>query len=132
MGHEALTKHFYKKDGSINESPSEDFDVYQTGLLATGNWLENQQIYDEFNHYQESGTILGNHPVFRVFLLRKSIKRLSDLKADKRIRNLEHYLRRDHRNFEKIKDPTKIAQAKNKIALRTEELSLIKEIHNFE
>lgn len=40
------------------------------------NYRLNRLIWDEFNHYQKTGTILGNHPIFKVRQFMAEIKQL--------------------------------------------------------
>lgn len=106
--------------------------TFKIAKEALASYNENQLIYDEFNYYQEKKEVLGVHPVFRVYKLKRSIAKMREVTASKRLSNLINYINRDSRKMETIKDSEKRIAFSEKIDLWKEERDLIKSIHNFE
>lgn len=106
--------------------------MFKIGKQALDSFNENQLIYDEFNYYQDHKEVLGVHPVFRVYKLKRTIAKMREVTAAKRLSNLVNYINRDSRKLETIKDPEKKLAFSAKIQLWKEERDIIKTIHNFE
>lgn len=131
--HKILRNAFYDVDGNHKATPElSNEEVYPIAVSALNGWVENQLIYAEFNHYQAEKKVLGVHPVFKELLLKEKIGKMRELNADKRKRNLEHYIRRDSKQLEKITDFEKRQKFESKIKEWRHELELINEIHKFE
>lgn len=131
--HKLLRSVFYDSNGDRKAVPDLPNDkVYPIAQSAVNHWFENQLIYDEFKYYQAEKKVLGVHPVFKEFLLKEKIGKMRELNADKRKRNLEHYIRRDLKKLEAIKDVNRRKKFESKIEEWQLEVALINEIHKFE
>lgn len=85
----------------------------------------NQEIYDELNHYKETGEILGKHPIFTEEKLQEQVNAMKIKDVFDRKKNLENYIRRDEKKAAKIKDKAKKEALENKISDWQQELNLI-------
>lgn len=63
----------------------------------------NSLIKEEFDHYKETGEILGKHPIFKERVLIKKIEKMTGEQKSKRITNLNTYIRRDSKKLSEAK-----------------------------
>jgi hypothetical protein len=101
---------------------------------AVENFVVNQQIWDELNHYKETGKVLGKHPVFVEYKLKEKVESLTVEDVTKRVANLEGYIRRDAKKLEKAeekKNKADIEKFKAKVLEWETELKMIKKKFNF-
>lgn len=78
-----------------------DFDK----VAATVNsFALNQAIYDELNHYEEFGEVLGKHPELWKLKLEQEVKIYDDLQAFRRRATLRANISRDKSKLKKIKE----------------------------
>lgn len=117
------------KDASPIAMTSEE--VTALALQAVEDFTINQDIYNELNHYNETGKILGSHPIFIERKLKESIDALTVEKATKRISNLDNYIRRDQKNAEKATTDKDKEKYLLKVKTWKVELGLIKAKFNF-
>jgi len=69
--------------------------IFELAKIAVENFTINQDIFAEMEHYNETGEILGEHPIFIKRKLQDGINAMSMADAAKRQTNLEGYVRRD-------------------------------------
>ncbi len=131
--HKLLIENYYDAQGNPKSAPElSNESVYPVASVALNSWAENQLIFAEFKHYQTEKKVLGVHPIFKELLLKQKIGKMRELNADKRKRNLEHYIRRDSKKLVEIKDLDKRKKFESKIKEWQFELDLINDIHKFE
>lgn len=87
----------------------------------------NSLIKEEFEHYQETGEVLGKHPIFAERKLIKKIEAMTGPDKSKRLSNLATYIRRDGGKMEKAIQAGKTAEA-DKFAAKIEGYELEKKL----
>ncbi len=131
--HSKLLAAFYSPEGTLLKSPTITNDaVFKIAEPAVDGFNENQLIYDEFNFYQEHKSVLGVHPVFRVYKLKLQITKMRESSAEKRLSLMKNYINRDTKKQKTLKDPEAIKKFSNKVELWKEERDLLISIHNLE
>lgn len=101
---------------------------------AVENFVVNQQIWDELNHYKETGKVLGKHPVFVEYKLKEKVDSLTVEDVTKRVTLLDSYIRRDTKKLEKAqkaKNKADIEKFEAKVLEWQTELKMIKKKFNF-
>tara|TARA_R110002126_G_scaffold39767_3_gene117644 strand:- start:5412 stop:6290 length:879 start_codon:yes stop_codon:yes gene_type:complete len=101
---------------------------------AVENFVVNQQIWDELNHYKETGKVLGKHPVFVEYKLKEKVGNLTVEDVTKRVSLLDGYIRRDTKKLEKAqksKNKADIEKFEAKVLEWQTELKMIKKKFNF-
>lgn len=79
----------------------------------------NSLIYDELKHYQDTGEILGNHEIFKIHNLKKSIDLMTAEAKVQRVETIKKAItatKRQKTTAEKDKDADKIAELNTKLA----------------
>lgn len=99
-------------------------------IASVENFEVNQQIWQELNHYKETGKVLGKHPIFIERKLKNKISKLTNAAAAKRLVLLENYIRRDRNKSKKAKTPEDKEKYANKVVAWQTEDQLIKAQHN--
>lgn len=100
-------------------------EVFDLAKAAVDNFQLNQEIYDEFEHYKNSGKILGAHPVFRRRKMQESIDAQTPKQLAKRQSNLVNYINRTSRILESTKDTEERKKLEVKIEGWKEEKELV-------
>lgn len=100
--------------------------VYDLAKQAVENFQGDQLIYDELKHYQDHGTVLGVHPIFKERELKNQVEKMTIAETAKRKSLLENYIRRDSNNIEKAKSDEERTKFTDKVALWNKELVLVK------
>jgi len=67
----------YKESHEALFSASTDEELLKSCQDTVENYLENREIWDELNHYKQTGEILGTHPIFKLKLQKIQIADLS-------------------------------------------------------
>jgi hypothetical protein len=101
---------------------------------AVENFVVNQQIWEELNHYKETGKVLGKHPVFVEYKLKEKVDNLTVEEVTKRVSLLDSYIRRDTKKLEKAqkaKNKADIEKFEAKVLEWQTELKMIKKKFNF-
>lgn len=116
------------EDPSQDASPIDltEEEITTLALSAVENFKINQAIYDELNHYKETGKVLGKHPIFAERKLKSAIDALTIEKGMKRISNLDNYIRRAKNQLSESKTEKEKAKFEKKIDDWQIELKLIK------
>lgn len=131
--HTRLRKNYFTDEGELISDPKLSNDeVKELAKTSRNSYRENQQIYDEFNYYQDTGKVLGVHHVFRTYKLKEAAKRMTELKAYKRAELVNSYIKREERKLKKIQDPEKQKKFKIKIEEFKEELEILITTHNLD
>lgn len=97
---------------------------------AVRNWLENQSIWKELNHYKKTGTILGKHRLFSHFkkvqeIKAKSIGELYRLKVQ-----LEDNIDQTKRRIRKDSVNTNNGQRQERVIRMIQELKEVNQLLN--
>lgn len=112
------------KEGNSDLSEAELAEIAQE--VAEADEL-NSLIKEEFDHYQETGEVLGKHPIFAERKLIKKIEAMTGPDKSKRLSNLATYIRRDGGKMEKAIQAGKTAEA-DKFAAKIEGYELEKKL----
>ncbi len=118
MGKEEISEE--EKNNATNNS------IFILAKQAVENFQADQLIYDELKHYQDHGTILGVHPIFKERKLKTQVDNMTIAETAKRKNLLENYIRRDTNNIEKAKSDEERTKFTDKVALWNKELVLVK------
>lgn len=95
-------------------------------LLA--NFIENRQIYDEFNYYKNHKAVLGKHPIFKQFENIKAIRKLSIKELVIKQQQLEHNIWRIESEIKKGDKPHLEASRKQSLSVKIAELAEVKRL----
>lgn len=117
------------QDASPIELTPEEIDTL--AQKAVENFEVNQLIWNELNHYKETGKVLGKHPIFLERKLKESVESLTFEKATKRISALEKNIKRNQEKANAAKKQADKEKYQTKVEEYTFELNLIKVKFNF-
>lgn len=90
------------------------------------NYIENYRIHKELHHYKNTGTVLGNHPIFEEFARLKSIATSGPIELMKQMKRLEHNIWRIQRYINSGDKPHLLFERQQKLASYNLELDRIK------
>ncbi len=76
-------------------------DLQEIAATVVENYIENREIWDELNHYKETGHILGKHPIFATTDRMLEIRNMTTAEQVKLQKNLMNNIARTK---QKIKD----------------------------
>ena len=97
---------------------------------SVDNFALNQLIYEELNHYEEFGEVLGKHPKLWKLKLAQEVNKLSEAKALKRRNNLRTYISRDRKKVKKMKGEAR-TKFSDKLEMFRIELELLEQKYDF-
>lgn len=100
-------------------------EIFSLAKAAVINFQADQSIYDELQHYKETGELLKKHPIFEDRNLKDSVEKLTTPEAVKRKSNLENYIRRGVKNASEAKTPEEKQKLELKVESWKKELALI-------
>lgn len=89
---------------------------------------ENQKIYEELNAYQETGQVLGKHPIFRTLRLTREVEEMTPEELFKYKNSTSKFFTDNKKKLviaEKENDLEKIEEINEKISARNEKLQLV-------
>ena len=102
--------------------------IFDIAVQAIENFEINQAIYEELDHYNKEGKILGEHPIFLKRKLKDGVDAMTMADAAKRQNNLENYSRRDAKALAKALEENNVDEI-NKLNKKVDgwliELSLV-------
>ena len=124
--HKALLVNIKDTDEDASPIDMTAEEINELALTAVADFIINQEIYDELSHYNETGKILGKHPIFIERKLKESIDALTVEKATKRLTNLDSYIRRDTKLAKKATELKDKEKYQNKVKNWKIEEALIK------
>lgn len=111
------------KNGESDLSEEELAEIAQE--VAASDEL-NIAITEELDHYQKTGEILGNHPIFKERNLKKAIDKMTGEEKAKRINALETGIRRDKSSLKKAKSEADAEKISSRMEAKELELKLVK------
>lgn len=76
-------------------------EINEAAANCVEDYLENRAIWDELNHYKETGTILGKHPIFAEIQREEEIRTMSIGDLTVLHSNLKNYILRDEKYIKK-------------------------------
>ncbi|MUP44898.1 hypothetical protein E0K83_03950 [Gramella sp. BOM4] len=79
-------------------------------------FIENKQAYEELEHYQKNGTLLGEHPIFRETEIKAELDKMNGEELNKRYQALRTNVSRNESKAEKAEDPEKKKEYEEKAA----------------
>lgn len=94
------------------------------------NYLENQAIWEELNHYKATGKILGKHPYFEEQNRRKELAALSSNELHKLKENFEMNLWRNKKKLQADPKPQLLKSRQAKIEIYERDLGIVKTLLN--
>lgn len=100
-------------------------DQFLTAKRLTENFVDNQLIWKELNHYKENGSILGKHPVFRELNKIKALRKLSPIALIEHKVKVEHNIWRIESELMKNNKPHLRVDREKRLQLRKSELAEI-------
>lgn len=96
---------------------------FSTVKQLVENFIENRQIFNEFNHYKEHGRILGVHPIFKELQEISNLRSLSSIELYQKKKKLEHNIWRIEKELSRkgkaelqIAREKRLQQKKNELA----------------
>ncbi len=123
-----LYKDTKEKISSADPEKTSDEVFASLGEVATTAYAENQNIYKEFNHYKDTGEILGKHPIFKRLALQREIDSMTNDALIKFKNSSAKYFstnKTDLVDATKKKDVAKIELINNRVLERKEKLALV-------
>lgn len=110
--HEELFQMAYSEDGTATDE--ETFYAKASELLA--DFELNRDIYEELDHYEQTGEVLGNHPVFGDLKLEREVAALSLEELVKAKNNLKSNISKRKKELEKLNaNPEENAETLKKV-----------------
>lgn len=100
-------------------------EIFELAKKAVENFQADQTIWLELNHYKETKTLLGNHPIFGKRKAQDAVDKMTIAEASKRAQNLDNYIRRDTTKAEKATTPEDKQKFEEKVAEWKTELVLV-------
>lgn len=89
------------------------------------NYLMNRQIWDELNHYKETGEILGIHPVFTELNLQKEIDEMTPGDLAQEIQNVKSNISKTKKSIKDKKNDPKQKEWNEKLELLYKKQAMI-------
>lgn len=110
--HEELFQMAYAEDGTATDE--ETFYAKASELLA--DFELNRDIYEELDHYEQTGEVLGNHPVFGDLKLEREVAAMSLEELAKAKNNVKSNISKRKKEMEKLNaNPEENAEALKKV-----------------
>jgi hypothetical protein len=110
--------------GELKLSEDEQLQLTQT---VEADFRENRLLWDELNHYNTTGEILGKHIIFREKAIAKEVEMMDSKKLLNFVNSSTKYFHDQVKAKEKYaQDPEKLESIEQKIADREFKLSLVK------
>lgn len=101
-------------------------ETFKIAAAAVENFVANQDIYDELNHYKLTGEILGKHQIFADEAFRSKLDGQTVVQVSTRKSNLLNYINRGELALPNLKDKKK-TDMDAKLVTWARELELVKE-----
>lgn len=98
---------------------------FLTAKKLTENFVDNQLIWKELNHYKQTNTILGQHPVFKQLNQIKALRKLSPIVLIERRAKIEHNIWRIESELAKNSKPHLQVEREKRLQIRKSELAEI-------
>lgn len=98
---------------------------FLTAKKLTENFVDNQLIWKELNHYKNTNTILGKHPVFKQINQIKALRKLSPIDLIERKAKIEHNIWRIESELAKNDKPHLAVERERRLQIRKSELAEI-------
>ncbi len=100
-------------------------EIFELAKKAVENFQADQTIWLELNHYKETKTLLGNHPIFGKRKAQDAVDKMTIAEAAKRAANLDNYVRRDTTKAENATTPEDKQKFEQKVNEWKTELVLV-------
>lgn len=100
----------------------------ELGKDAVAAFEENQAIYEELNAYNETGKVLGKHPIFRKLQMEREVEEMSTEELVKYKGSSAKYFTDNKKSLAKAvadKDEAKIKEINDRVAEREVKLALV-------
>lgn len=102
-----------------------DKELYVLAEKAINSFELNQDIWDELNHYNEHGEILGKHPIFTDEALKAKVNGYSVSQLAQKKGSLRSYISKNKKKLEGAKTEDSKAKIQAKIDAWADELKLV-------
>lgn len=106
-------------------SPLSKEEIFALASAAVRDFVINQEIYDELNHFKATGEILGKHPIFADEEFARKLDGQSVQQVALRKSNLINYINRATKEIEESKDEAVIQKKTERIADWNRQLSIV-------
>lgn len=120
--HEKLAQ---KEAGTLELTPDEESELVKT---ATEAFEENQKIYAELNTYKQTGTILGEHPIFKKLQFAREVEEMNPDELVKYKNGSAKYFTDNKKllaQAEAKKDEARVQEIKSRVADREIKLAMV-------
>lgn len=105
-------------------------DSFTVADRLISNYLENREIWEELNHYKQTGKVLGKHAVFQADKRRTELIKMNVPKLIKLRENLEMNIWRNKKKLEDDPKPHLVKQRKKRIEEYEFDLKVVKGLLN--
>lgn len=126
--HKELVEKYFKGEISTETNIEEAEELQQLILDSVENFELNRRIYEELEHYRDTGKILGNHPLLRHSLQQQQLEELSPIELVKRLDKNTYNIGRAKREIAKLKEEEAIEKRKERIKNWEKENKIIEEL----
>lgn len=92
------------------------------------NFIENKQAFEELEHYQQNGTLLGEHPIFREMKIKEDLEKLDGEELRKKYQALRTGVSRNESKAKEADDAEKKAEYEAKVADYTWQRDFVSEL----
>ena len=114
--HAELVSRYFDKKENPELSEEEKENLLQLVKESVESFELNRDIYEELEHYQKTGKILGKHPILADKLQDQTINEMSAVDLVKRLNVLKSNINRNKRMVKEAKDPKEIKKINARIA----------------
>lgn len=101
-------------------------EVSELTKSSVENFEENQNIYNELNHYKETKEILGVHPIFNKLKMEREVAAMDNKELHNYIGSSAKFFTVKKQELSKEKDADKIAKLNLAVDLRNQKLAMVK------
>lgn len=93
---------------------------FELAKSAVQNFVANQDIYDELNHYKATGEILGKHPIFEDEEFRKKLDGQTVQQVAIRKGNLINYIGKSKKKFDSLPEKKQLEETTKQVRWQRE------------
>ena len=112
-------------DKPLEEQEANKEVLSQLGAKAVEVAEENESLYQELKHWNETGDVLGKHPLFWAEAIEKEVEKMTTAQLAKEPENARKWLSTAKSNLEKETDEAKKEDMAKKITKREYKLQLV-------
>lgn len=103
---------------------------FDTVKQLVENYLDNQSIFEELNHYKKHNQILGKHPVFKEMQRVQELRRMNPIELVKEQERIQHNIWRIENQLKKGKQPHLRVDREKRLQIKHNQLTEINRMIN--